>query len=94
MASVIVKELEANDLKVQNERLKAKVDALMQSLQQYEAEASGKAASTAVQRTKIEEMMARLSRKYKPELMSKFRLKPDSIVFLRCGGKGYITPGQ
>ena len=56
MTSVIMKELEANDLKVQNERLKAKVDALMQSLQQYEAEASGKAATAAVQRTKIEEM--------------------------------------
>ena len=43
-------------LKVENERLKAKVEALMQSLQQYEAGAGGSASKAVVAREKIDQM--------------------------------------
>ena len=50
--------LTANELKIENEKLKAKLDATLRQLQEYEANAgSNKASSTTtIKRTKIEEM--------------------------------------
>jgi ubiquitin-like modifier-activating enzyme 5 len=50
--------LTANELKIENEKLKAKLDATLRQLQEYEANAGSNKASgtTAVKRAKIEEM--------------------------------------